>query len=284
MSEVGSEVGSEIERSFVRIAEGQMHYRACGGGNGTAEAPPLIMLHAAPYSARTLEPLMREIAKSRRVIAPDLPGTGDSEPLAQAAPTIADYADALGRTLEALEIETADIYGAHTGGTVGTELAIAQPHRVRRLIIDGIGLYTPEFQAEIVANYAPEIEPDQIGSHIHWAWHFVRDHSFFFPWYMRDAEHRSAGGLAPADAMHANVVDLLKNIRTYHHAFRATFAHPKRERLPLVALPTLFIGRAGAAAVEEAAGLVPGSELAILPADEDPIGAKGRLIQSFLSA
>jgi pimeloyl-ACP methyl ester carboxylesterase len=282
MSEVGPEAGREIERNFVRIAEGQVHYRTCGGADGGAA--PLIMLHAAPYSARTLEPLMREIAKSRRVIAPDLPGTGDSEPLAQAAPNMQDYADALGRTLEALEIESADIYGAHTGGTVGTELAIAQPRRVRRLIIDGIGLYTPEFQAEIVANYAPEIEPDQIGSQIHWAWHFVRDHSFFFPWYMRDAGHRSPGGLASADALHDNVVDLLKNIRTYHHAFRATFSHPKRERLAQVKVPTLFIGRAGAAAVEEAAGLVPGSELAILPAGADPISAKGQMIERFLSA
>ncbi len=41
-----SEVGSEIERNFVRIAEGQVHYRSCGGGD--AAAPPLIMLHAAP--------------------------------------------------------------------------------------------------------------------------------------------------------------------------------------------------------------------------------------------
>lgn len=271
----------EIDRSFVRIAEGQIHYRSIGADT---TAPPLIMLHAAPYSARTLEPLMREIAKSRRVIAPDLPGAGDSEPLSQAAPDMQDYADALARTLEALEIDSADIYGTHTGGTVGTELAIAQPKRVRRLIIDGIGLYTPECQAEIVANYAPEVEPDQMGRQIHWAWHFVRDHNFFFPWYMHDAKHRNTSEMASADALHANVVDLLKGIRTYHHAFRATFGHPKRERLALVAVPALFIGRAGAAAVEEAAALVPNSELAVLPADDDPIRAKGRLIQDFLAA
>lgn len=274
-----SDVGSQVERNFVRIAEGQVHYRSCGDDS---TLPPLIMLHAAPYSARTLEPLIRGIAKSRRVIAPDLPGTGDSEPLVQAAPTMQDYADTLARTLEALNIGAADIYGTHTGGTVGTELAIARPGLVQRLIIDGIGLYTSEFQAEIVANYAPEVEPDQIGSQIRWAWHFVRDHNFFFPWYMRDAQHCSPGGLAPADSLHANVVDLLKNIRTYHHAFRATFAHPKRERLPLVGVPTLFIGREGAAAVEEAAGLVPGAKLAILPADDDPIAAKSRIIETFL--
>ena len=272
----------EIERNFVRIAEGQVHYRTCG--RAASEQPPLVMLHAAPYSARTLEPLMLELARSRAVIAPDLPGAGDSEPLAQTAPNIADYADALARTLKALEIETADIYGTHTGGTVGTELAIAQPQCVRRLIIDGIGLYTPEFQAEIVANYAPEIEPNQIGSHIHWAWHIVRDHSFFFPWYMRDAEHRSSGGVPPPDALHANVVDLLKGIRTYHHAFRATFAHPKRERLPLLQVPTLFVGSGAAAAVKEAAGLVAGSKLEVLRPGEDPISAKGRMIQGFLSA
>lgn len=272
----------EIDRNFVRIAEGQVHYRTCG--EAASGQPPLVMLHAAPYSARTLEPLMLELARSRAVIAPDLMGTGDSDPPAQDVPDMHDYADALARTLEALGIGTADIYGTHTGGTVGTELAIAKPAAVRRLVIDGIGLYTPEFQAEIVANYAPEMKPDQIGSQINWAWHFVRDHSFFFPWYMRDAEHRSSGGVAPPDALHANVVDLLKGLRSYHHAFRATFAHPKRERLPLLQVPTLFVGSGAAVTVKEAAGLVAGSKLEVLRPGEDPISAKGRMIQGFLSA
>ncbi len=47
MSEVGSTVGSDIERNFVRIAEGQVHYRSCGDADRNAP-PPLVMLHAAP--------------------------------------------------------------------------------------------------------------------------------------------------------------------------------------------------------------------------------------------
>ncbi len=79
------------------------------------DQPPLWMMDAAPASSRSLEPLIASLAGGRRICAPDTPGIGDSTPLAAASPEIADYADAMLRTLDALSLETVDVYGFHTG-------------------------------------------------------------------------------------------------------------------------------------------------------------------------
>jgi pimeloyl-ACP methyl ester carboxylesterase len=275
--------GHLIDRDFVDVTEGQLHIRRAGPAN-PKNPVPLILLQSSPYSARTLEPLINALSKDRLVIAPDLPGLADSSPLSQDKPGIGDFAEMIGRALDALGIDNCDIYGTHTGGTIGMELSIARPELVRRLIIDGIGFYTPEFQAEIIANYAPEIALDEFGSHIFWAWHFVRDHSFFWPWYMRDQEHLSPGAPPAPDIIHANTVDLLKGIGSYHHAFRATFSHPKKERLPEVTVPTMFIGRSDNIETSneaKASALVPGAKMKVVPAGDDAIASKAAAIIEF---
>lgn len=231
----------DIERGFVRIAEGQVHYRAVGDVRSGKR--PLVMLHASPASAYNLQPLMRALAglRDQPLYAPDTLGNGDSCPAQMDVPDIAYYADAVGRELDALGIGEVDVYGTHTGGSIGMELAIQQPRRVRRVVTDGVGLYSEEDKADMLANYTPEITPDYEGSQFNWAWHFVRDQNFFFPWYKRDAAHQRKKGIGNPDVLHDVVVEVLKSITTYHHAYRAAFHHPKRERLPLVTQPLLMI-------------------------------------------
>jgi pimeloyl-ACP methyl ester carboxylesterase len=229
----------EIDRNFVRITEGQVHFRSNGDLGG--EERPLVLIHASPASALTLVPLIKELAGSRPLMAPDTLGNGDSCKPQMAVPDIAYYADAVGRTLDVLGIGPIDIYGSHTGGSIATELSIRQPERVRHLIIDGIGLYSKELQRDMLENYTPEITPDAFGAQFHWAWHFVRDQALFFPWYKRDTEHQRTGGLPLPGQLHAMVMEVLKSIDTYHMGYRASFRYPKRDRLALVGVPTMMI-------------------------------------------
>jgi pimeloyl-ACP methyl ester carboxylesterase len=272
-----------VDRAFVRIREGQVHYRTAGGG----AARPLWMIHASPSSGLNLVPLMRELAVTRRVLAPDTPGNGDSAPLGVEQPEIVDYADAAVRTMDALGLDRVDLYGSHTGAHIAMEIAIARPERVERLVLDGIAMFTAEDKREFVERYAPGVQVDAFGSQLWWAWHFVRDQAWFFPYFRRDGAHNRGAGQPSPEGLHATTVEVLKAVRTYHLAYRAAFRHPDRERLPLVEVPTLVMADEADplhAGVHEAASLVRGARRVIVPGEATPAGrrAKADLIRRFL--
>jgi pimeloyl-ACP methyl ester carboxylesterase len=227
-----------VRRGFADIDGGQVHYREAGRDH--AGDIPLVMLHPSPGSARMLEPLMRALAESRHVVATDTLGNGDSSAPAGEAPAISYFAEAHLQALDVLGIRRFDLYGSHTGANIAVEIAIARPDRVRRLVLDGISLYTSEERADMLANYAPGVKIDQNGSQFNWIWHFVRDVSLFWPWYRRDAAHRRAAGLPSADELHDKVVEVLKATRTYHIPYLAAIGYDKEPRLPLVKVPTLL--------------------------------------------
>ena len=70
---------SVIERGFAKIAEGQVHYRQAGAHHALKERP-LVMIHAFPGSAKTLEPLVAKLGVHRWVIALDTLGNGTHVP------------------------------------------------------------------------------------------------------------------------------------------------------------------------------------------------------------
>jgi pimeloyl-ACP methyl ester carboxylesterase len=172
-------------------------------------------------------------------------GNGDSTAPHGVAPAITYFADAHLRAIDALGIERFDLYGSHTGANIACEIAIAQPERVRSLILDGISLYSAEERADMLLNYAPGVRIDLMGSQFHWVWHFVRDTFLFWPWYRRDAAHRRSLGLPSADNLHDKAVEVLKAVRTYHLPYRAAIGYDKEPRLPLVRVRTLLACASG---------------------------------------
>lgn len=277
--------GAQILRGFVSIAEGQVHYRSTPGPAGAA-ARPLWMVHASPSSSIALVGLMRELGRTRRVIAPDTLGNGDSAPALPATPDIAYYADASLRVMDALGIGQADLYGSHTGAHIVTEMALARPDRFGRVVLDGIAMFSDEDKRDFLAHYAPAVQPDAFGTQFHWAWHFVRDQGWFFPWFRRDADHNRGAAMPSAEALHDSVVEVLKAVRTYHHAYRAAFAHPDRERLPRLRRPTLVMANRSdplRKGVAEAGLLVPGAQSLIWDDAARPGPApKARMLARFL--
>ena len=258
-----------IRRGFADIASGQVHYREAGRGLGR----PLVLVHASPGSSLMLVPLVEAFGRSRHAIAPDTMGNGDSSGAMGAQPTIPDFARWHLEALDALGVVRFDLYGAHTGAAAAMEMAIAAPQRVNRLILDGVGLYSDEEQAEMLARYAPEVAPDLHAAHLMWAWHFVRDTFVFWPWYKTDAAHRRAIGLPSAEALHEKVVEVLKALTTYHKSYRAAFRHDKRARLPLIRVPILAsCARTDMLArmFDEFCSLVPDAERAWTPGIATP--------------
>ncbi len=232
----------EILRNFVTITEGQVHYRYSGPLNNKTR--PLVLVHASPTSSLSLKKFMqslRQTNSSLSLYAPDTLGNGDSCKPSVEIPDISYYAKTLAEQLHELNISEIDIYGTHTGGSIAMDLAINYPKLVRKIIIDGIGMYNENEKQDMLENYTPEIKPDLMGMQINWAWHFIRDQNFFFPWYKKNSENQRKKGMQSPEELHDAAVEVLKSIDSYHHAYRAAFRYPKREQLPKVKQPLMLI-------------------------------------------
>lgn len=117
-------------------------------GNGTGE--PVLLLHGGSGSwnhwVRNIAPL---VAAGRQVLAPDLPGFGDSDP-----PPDGHDADAMPRWIEQglqalLGPREVDVVGFSFGGMVAAQLAAEHPGRVRRLVLAGSPSVTEAPLAEL---------------------------------------------------------------------------------------------------------------------------------------
>jgi pimeloyl-ACP methyl ester carboxylesterase len=259
-------------RRFADLDFGQVLYREAGTG-GPA---PLVMLHGAAADGASLAPLALPLAATRRVIVPDLPGCGASDPLPIEQPEIADFADALVALLDTLGIARCDVHGAHLGARVATALALRHPARARRVILDGAGFYDDASRTRMLAHVAPEIVPDAEGRYLQDAHAMCRDYFRYFPWFARDAAHRREGPGPKPDAVHAKLVEVLRNGRTYRRAYHAALRYRMEDTLPRLRHPVLlaaartdnvFPQRARAAA------LLPGAATAETPGAGTPAAA-----------
>ncbi|MGI8564472.1 MAG: alpha/beta fold hydrolase [Candidatus Dormibacter sp.] len=137
-----------LRSGFVEAGEYRLHHTSAGSG------APLVLVHGLG-SAGYIEwrHNLTELARRRRVLAPDLPGFGRS-----AKPDIVYgvplFADALEAYLDALRLSRVDLVGASLGGRVAIELALRQPERIRRLVLVnalGVGRAAPKPYYPLVA-------------------------------------------------------------------------------------------------------------------------------------
>jgi pimeloyl-ACP methyl ester carboxylesterase len=112
--------------------------------------PALVLLHGMAASWHWWLENIPALAQHHRVIAVDLPGFGHSEPLPAPA-EMATHARTVLDLLAQLGIESATVSGHSMGGLVALEMFIADPRRVRNLIlIDSGGVPMPERRLAVV--------------------------------------------------------------------------------------------------------------------------------------
>jgi pimeloyl-ACP methyl ester carboxylesterase len=134
-----------------------VHYRNQAVGDvevfyreaGPAEAPVILLLHGFPTSGHMFRDLIPLLADRYRVIAPDLPGYGQTKAPKRGdfdytfdnlAKVMDGFVDAIGLTKYALYIFD---YGAPTG----LRLALAHPERVTAIITQNGNAYLDGFSA-----------------------------------------------------------------------------------------------------------------------------------------
>ena len=170
--------------------DGQVHFR--DGVEGT----PLLLLHQTPCHLGMFDaawPLLA--AAGIRAIAIDTPGYGQSDP-PRGTPTIAAYVRAVAAVLDGLQLPSADVLGHHTGASIAAELALAEPARIRRVILNGPPLFTPEERTGYLQDIQASPRPGPVadGSHLVAVW---------------ERRKRFTPGWTSVSAMHRGVVMML---------------------------------------------------------------------------
>lgn len=123
-------------RSREAIADGK-RVTFWSGGDGSPTA--IVLVHDPFTASETWHRVMPRIARSFRVMAPDLPGFGRSPEPVDA--TVDSMAGCLGALMRDEGIESAIVVGSSLGGLVAIATAIQFPTIVRGLVVaDALGL------------------------------------------------------------------------------------------------------------------------------------------------
>lgn len=217
---------SPNRKGYADGPDGQVHYRDTGDGT------PLLLLHQTPCHLGQFDAAYALLARGGiRAIGVDTPGYGQSDP-PRGTPTIAGHARAVAAVLDHLGIDAVDALGHHTGASIAAELAVAEPRRVRRVILNGPPLFTPDERAAYLAAIAaaprPALQAD--GSHLKAVW---------------DRRVRFTPGWTSVSAMHRGVVMMLAAEPRERDGYTAAFAHDIGVPLRAIGQPGLILTNTG---------------------------------------
>lgn len=110
---------------------------------GPADAPVLLLLHGFPSSSHMFRDLIPRLADTYRVIAPDLPGFGQSAmpPRGEFAYTFDHLADVMARFTEVMGLQRFAVYVFDYGSPVGLRLAARFPERISAIVTQNGNAY-----------------------------------------------------------------------------------------------------------------------------------------------
>jgi pimeloyl-ACP methyl ester carboxylesterase len=155
-----------MDRNMARLA--RQRFCLSGGTElafvtaGHQANPAVLLIHGYPSSANTFRDVVPVLAEAAYVIAPDLPGYGESDLLAK--PTFAAFGEALIELLDHLKVGPRHIYLHDWGAPVGFHIAMAAPDLVLGLIIQNGNAHRTGFSSQweptqaFWANPTPETE------------------------------------------------------------------------------------------------------------------------------
>ena len=118
----------------IRLAsQRELSYREAESAN--RDSLPLVLLHGIGSGAASWVQQFDALGASRRVLAWDAPGYGESAPVAAASPVAGDYATVLKEWLHALGIERCVLLGHSLGAIIAGAFAVTWPQHVAGLLL-----------------------------------------------------------------------------------------------------------------------------------------------------
>lgn len=191
-------------------------YTQDGNGGGT----PLVFLHGVGSDKSVWHPQLAHFGQTRRTIAFDYPGYGDSDPAPEGT-TRDDYAAAILSAMRALGIERAHLCGLSLGGVIAIAVRHAAPGACASLILADTFAAHPDGQAIYDRSCAASVD-------------------------MAALAHGRVDALlaAPADeAVRAEVVDTMSRIdpTAFRIGAEAVWLAGQRDRAAAIDVPTLIL-------------------------------------------
>jgi haloalkane dehalogenase len=138
--------------------------------DGRDDVPLLVVFHQSPLSGWTWEPIFDHLTYPGAVVVLDTPGYGESSRPPQTR-SLEDFANPLWDAVEELRGDRdVVLMGQHTGSRIALTLAVAHPEVVRRVVFQGLSLYTEEERRERAASWAEDIPLQADGGHLAGYW------------------------------------------------------------------------------------------------------------------
>jgi pimeloyl-ACP methyl ester carboxylesterase len=110
---------------------------------GEPSKPAVLLLHGFPSSARTFREVVPELSQAAFVIAPDLPGFGESDVLP--AVSFPAFGQAISELLDRLAIGPRYVYLHDWGAPVGFHIAMQAPEKILGLIVQNANAHRTGF-------------------------------------------------------------------------------------------------------------------------------------------
>lgn len=129
---LGPREAAQVLRRVIEVGGTRISYLTTDRSPESAHQT-ILLVHGSGVSARSWTAQLEGLGQTLRVLAIDLPGHGESDPIPEA--TVEGYADAARAFLEALPSGSVFVAGHSLGGAVAVTLAGRHPKVVKGLIL-----------------------------------------------------------------------------------------------------------------------------------------------------
>jgi pimeloyl-ACP methyl ester carboxylesterase len=130
---------NQVRNKKVVVDGVEVFYREAG----TSGKPALLLLHGFPSSSHMFRNLIPLLADDFHLVAPDLPGFGQTQllPREQFAYTFENLANVIARFTETIGLTRFGIYVFDYGSPVGLRLAVNHPERITAIVTQNGNAY-----------------------------------------------------------------------------------------------------------------------------------------------
>ena len=127
----------EIQSNFVMVDGLNIHYLEAGVGENV-----VVLVHGGglDYASLSWELLIPDLTEKARIIAPDLPGYGQSDK-PEVTFDLAFYSEFFPKFIDAIQVDQVALVGISMGGAISLGYVLDHPDRVDHLVlVDSYGL------------------------------------------------------------------------------------------------------------------------------------------------